>query len=82
MALEWCTSGMAPGSAVLVAMGPSKAACGVVRLGDDGRLRLESTREIETAPAGGALRYGLADVARHVIGCHLVHETKVQNVCR
>jgi len=25
---------------------------------------------------------GLADTARHVIGCHLTQETRVQNACR
>ena len=30
----------------------------------------------------GRVRWGLADIARHVTGCHLSQETRVQTVCR
>ena len=59
MALQWCASGMAHGTAVLVAMDPSGAACGVVRLSDDGaRLILQGVKAIsvERPTAGGPLR--------------------------
>jgi len=32
------------------------------------------------APAATASRYGLTDIAGHVIGCRLTQETRVQNV--
>ena len=59
VALQWCASGMAHGTAVLVAMDPRGAACGVVRLSDDGaRLILQGVKAIsvERPTAGGPLR--------------------------
>lgn len=58
-ALQWCGSGMSRGSAVLVAMDPRGAACGVVRLSEDGaRLVLEGVKAVavERPAAGAALR--------------------------
>ena len=32
--------------------------------------------------AADTCSYGLADIARHVIGCHLNQETRIRSACR